>query len=217
MYQLVYESGGGFETVSPSEVMFVKNLFPGFLFISNPLLLIRTDFGLDLDTSQRILFTPNFVPRSEYEFGFDNDVIVTVDSLYPLQHWPETFSGRSIFLRIDPGVGKGHHEHVKTAGNLSKFGIPLDQIDAAADLAKKAGSKVVGLHAHAGSGLKEASHWKGVAEIMDRYLFGILFFFVFVLCSCFFHKGKNFFIIIFISSHAPQDYSNRSLTSNRSI
>ncbi len=78
--------------------------------------------GLD---PERVLFTPNFAPRSEYEYGFAKGVRVTLDNLYPLKTWPEVFRGREIFLRIDPGFGRGHHSHVRTAGVHSKFGVPL--------------------------------------------------------------------------------------------
>ena len=69
------------------------------------------------DRSDRVLFTPNFAPRSEYEYGFARGVRVTLDNLYPLKMWPEVFRGREIFLRIDPGFGRGHHHHVRTAGS----------------------------------------------------------------------------------------------------
>ena len=32
-------------------------------------------------------------------------------------------------LRIDTGIGRGHHHHVKTAGAQSKFGIAPDELD----------------------------------------------------------------------------------------
>ncbi len=44
----------------------------------------------------------------------------------------ETFAGRELFLRLDPGHGRGHHRHVRTAGTHSKFGIPLAELDEAA-------------------------------------------------------------------------------------
>ena len=34
-----------------------------------------------------------------------------------------------MFLRIDTGIGRGHHHHVKTAGAQSKFGIPVEELD----------------------------------------------------------------------------------------
>eukprot|EP01128_Nolandella_sp_AFSM9_P002102 TRINITY_DN1248_c1_g1_i1.p1 TRINITY_DN1248_c1_g1~~TRINITY_DN1248_c1_g1_i1.p1 ORF type:complete len:417 (+),score=99.50 TRINITY_DN1248_c1_g1_i1:65-1252(+) len=148
--KIVYKYGGGFETVSPSEVLFVKKLFP------------------DIDCSKRILFTPNFVPKREYEFGFKENVIVTVDSLYPLENWPEVFKGKSILLRVDTGKGKGHHEHVKTAGKLSKFGIPIEEMAEARKLVTLCRATVVGLHAHAGSGLLDPTHWEGIANKCDQ-------------------------------------------------
>jgi diaminopimelate decarboxylase/aspartate kinase len=100
-----------------------------------------------------ILFTPNFAPRSEYEFGFGKGVRVTLDNLHPLKHWPEIFRGKDVFVRVDPGFGRGHHHHVRTAGVHSKFGIPLFEMDEVASLAAAAGARVVGLHAHTGSGI----------------------------------------------------------------
>ena len=56
-------------------------------------------------------------------------VRVTLDNLYPLKAWPEVFRGREIFVRIDPGFGRGHHHHVRTAGVHSKFGVPLAEME----------------------------------------------------------------------------------------
>ena len=80
--------------------------------------------------AERILFTPNFARREDYEYAFEQNAWVTVDALHPLQHWPETFKGRSILLRIDPGRGRGHHAYVRTAGAQSKFGIGPENLDA---------------------------------------------------------------------------------------
>ncbi len=89
---------------------------------------------------QRVLFTPNFAPRAEYEFGFAKGVRVTLDNLYPLKMWPEVFRGREIFLRIDPGFGRGHHSHVRTAGVHTKFGIPLSEADELVALTRLGGA-----------------------------------------------------------------------------
>jgi len=112
--------------------------------------------GLD---PQRVLFTPNFAPRSEYEFGFSLGVRVTLDNIYPLKAWPELFRGREIFLRIDPGFGRGHHTHVRTAGVHSKFGVPLSEVDELSELTRAAGVRVTGLHAHSGSGIFDVGNW----------------------------------------------------------
>lgn len=143
----VYEGGLGFECVSPGEVSRVLELFP------------------KLDP-QRVLFTPNFAPRSEYEFGLERGVWVTLDNLHPLREWGPIFAGREIFLRVDTGQGHGHHEHVKTAGVHSKFGIPLFELAEARELAQRCGARVVGLHAHTGSGILMAENWRNVARVL---------------------------------------------------
>lgn len=107
----------------------------------------------------RVLFTPNFTPRGEYEYGFARGVHVTLDNLYPLKAWPELFAGRELFVRIDPGVGRGHHQHVRTAGVHSKFGVPLSELPELAQLARESTVRVTGLHAHAGSGIFNVSNW----------------------------------------------------------
>jgi len=113
-----------------------------------------------------VLFTPNFAPRSEYEFGFAKGVRVTLDNLHPLKMWPEVFREREIFLRIDPGFGRGHHQHVRTAGIHSKFGIPISQLDQLVTEARKVDARVTGLHAHTGSGILDIANWTQTGEVL---------------------------------------------------
>jgi diaminopimelate decarboxylase/aspartate kinase len=115
---------------------------------------------------QRVLFTPNFAPRSEYEYGLGLGVHVTLDNMYPLKMWPELFRGREIFLRIDPGFGRGHHHHVRTAGVHSKFGVPIAEADELAALVRSAGARVVGLHAHTGSGIFDVTNWTETGNLL---------------------------------------------------
>ena len=115
---------------------------------------------------ERVLFTPNFAPRAEYEFGFAKGVRVTLDNLYPLKMWPEVFRGREIFLRIDPGFGRGHHSHVRTAGVHTKFGIPMSEADELVALTKAAGARVTGLHAHTGSGIFDVANWTETGALL---------------------------------------------------
>lgn len=62
---------------------------------------------------------------------------VTVDNLYCLKKWPDVFNSHSIALRIDPKKGRGHHQHVVTAGAQSKFGIALEDVPEIIDLSQK--------------------------------------------------------------------------------
>src|SRR5690606_12521745 len=107
-----------------------------------------------------ILFTPNFAPRHEYEAALEHGVWLTLDNLFPLKQWPKVFKGSEIFVRVDTGQGRGHHEHVRTAGAHSKFGVPLFEMDELAEQVERAGATVVGLHAHTGSGVLTPESWR---------------------------------------------------------
>jgi diaminopimelate decarboxylase/aspartate kinase len=143
----VYAAGLTLECVSPGELEHA--------FASVP--------GLD---AQRVLFTPNFAARTEYAAAFDMGVRVTLDNLYPLKMWPELFRGREIFLRIDPGFGRGHHSHVRTAGVHSKFGVPLADADELVALTESAAVRVTGLHAHTGSGIFDVGNWTETGALL---------------------------------------------------
>ena len=138
--QLVHDGGLNIECVSPGEIARVLEVLPSI-------------------DRKRILFTPNFAPRCEYEHALEQGVWVTLDNLFPLKQWAKSFKGKEIFVRIDTGQGRGHHEHVRTAGVHSKFGIPLFEIDELVESAAKAGARIVGLHAHTGSGVLTPSAW----------------------------------------------------------
>ena len=115
---------------------------------------------------KHILFTPNFAPRDEYVWAFEQGVQVTVDNSYVVEQWPEVFKGREIFVRVDTGTGRGHHSHVRTAGTHSKFGVPFSELPGLAKAAQKAGAKVVGLHAHTGSGVFDVRNWEETATLL---------------------------------------------------
>jgi diaminopimelate decarboxylase/aspartate kinase len=61
--------------------------------------------------------------------------------------------GTAVLLRLNPGVGEGHHRHVVTGGSESKFGIPIEQLEPALSACRASGLEVLGLHAHMGSGI----------------------------------------------------------------
>jgi diaminopimelate decarboxylase/aspartate kinase len=152
--RVFHDAGLGFECVSAAELDHVLALFPGL-------------------AGERLLFTPNFAPREEYRHGFEVGARVTVDNVHPLREWPEVFRGRELFLRLDPGRGRGHHAHVRTAGAQSKFGLAPEQMAEARALIDACGARVVGLHAHFGSGVRTPEAWSEVAlflaEAAERF------------------------------------------------
>jgi diaminopimelate decarboxylase/aspartate kinase len=116
----------------------------------------------------RVLFTPNFAARAEYQWALERGVRVTVDNAYALAQWPQLFRGREIFVRIDTGVGRGHHDHVRTAGTRSKFGVQLSELRMLVGLAQAAGARVTGLQAHVGSGIFDVTSWEHTARVLAQ-------------------------------------------------
>jgi diaminopimelate decarboxylase/aspartate kinase len=152
--RLVHDRGINFECVAPGEIARVLETLPGI-------------------DRKRILFTPNFAPRVEYEQALEQGVWVTIDNLFVLRQWPKVFKGREVFVRVDTGQGRGHHEHVRTAGVHSKFGIPLFEIDELVEAVERAGARVVGFHAHTGSGVLNADAWldtgRQLLKLLERF------------------------------------------------
>ncbi|MGH8305374.1 MAG: bifunctional aspartate kinase/diaminopimelate decarboxylase, partial [Steroidobacteraceae bacterium] len=119
----------------------------------------------DLDP-QQLLYTPNFAPRGEYAWALARGVRVTVDNPYVIAVWPELFRGQEIFVRVDTGVGRGHHSHVRTAGTRSKFGVPIAELPGFAREARAAGARITGLQAHVGSGIFDVTSWEHTARLL---------------------------------------------------
>lgn len=141
------DTGLGFECVSPGEVARLRATFAD----------LRPD---------EVLFTPNFAPRAEYRELAAAGFTVTIDNAYVLERWGEDLRGHAAFLRFDPGHGAGHHAKVTTAGESSKFGIPLGEAPRVAELARRAGARITGLHLHLGSGILDAAEWQAAGAAL---------------------------------------------------
>jgi len=113
-----------------------------------------------------ILFTPNFAPKSEYEYALKLGVHVAVDNVEILLQWPELFRDKEIIVRIDTGIGDGHHTFVKTGGTTSKFGVSQDQLYLLKQAIEKNNTKIIGLHCHSGSGIFNTNLWAENANIL---------------------------------------------------
>ena len=85
------------------------------------------------------------VAEAEPELTITAGAVDTLDRLAE-----RGYDGR-VCVRVNPGVGAGHHENVRTGG-APKFGVPYDR---AARVVREATERfdVVGIHAHAGSGI----------------------------------------------------------------
>ncbi len=76
---------------------------------------------------------------------------ITIGATDTLERLAERgYEGR-VAIRINPGIGTGHHEKVAT-GSDAKFGIPYEQVSEVADSVREE-FELVGIHSHAGSGV----------------------------------------------------------------
>lgn len=133
--KIVLEEGFGVDTVSPYEIQLALSV--GF-------------------KPAQIIFTGNNVRTDELEYCVAKNILINFDSLTALQWFGEHYPGRDISVRINPGIGSGHHEHCITGGPRSKFGVYFDQIPQLQELLERYQLKLVGVHSHIGTGILES-------------------------------------------------------------
>ena len=118
-------------------------------------LLLRAGFP-----EERIFFVPNNVSPEELEYAIHNGIMTSLDSLSQLETYgqvcnalklPEDDASRRCAVRINPGVGAGHHEKVVTGGKKTKFGIQESDIDSIFSIASEYKLKIAGINQHIGS------------------------------------------------------------------
>ncbi len=113
-----------------------------------------------------LLFTPNFCPVEEFGRAAALGAELTVDGPHLCREAPDLLRGRGVAVRLDPGWGAGHHEKVRTGGPGSKFGLPPEELGALRSELEAAGARIVGLHAHLGSGILEPTAWSALARLL---------------------------------------------------
>jgi diaminopimelate decarboxylase len=129
--RLIREGGFGCDCVSPGEIFIAQ----------------RAGF-----TPEQIWFTCSNVSDDDLH-AVDDRIVINVNSMSEIDRVVALDLPNPIALRVNPDVGAGHHADVVTAGGGVKFGIDLAEVSAARMVAEYGGRKVVGLHAHIGSGI----------------------------------------------------------------
>ena len=101
--------------------------------------------------SERIFYVSNNVSEEEMQYAIDEGVVISVDSLSQLEMFGRLNRGGKLSVRINPGVGAGHHDKVVTAGKKTKFGVAAQDIPKIHEIAHKYDLHIVGLNQHIGS------------------------------------------------------------------
>ena len=115
----------------------------------------------------QILYTANNITDEEMHEVKKTGVLMNIGSLSRLEKYGRAYPGTEVCLRFNPDVVAGAHEYVKTGGELTKFGILLQDVPAVKKIANQYHLKIIGLHEHTGSGIAET---KNVYQSMKNLL-----------------------------------------------
>lgn len=129
---LVRGAGFGCDAVSPGEIYIARQA--GF-------------------TPDNIWFTCSNVSDDDLLAIGDERIVINVNSMSEIDRILVLDLPNPIALRVNTDIGAGHHVDVVTAGGGVKFGIALPEVESARMVVEDSGRKVVGLHAHIGSGI----------------------------------------------------------------
>jgi diaminopimelate decarboxylase len=177
--------------------------YAGKALLNSAVARLATDEGLGLDVvsggelfvairagvpADQIHFHGNAKTRSELEDAVTARVgNITIDNLDELEllasitadhTWESKLAGQSIALRLAPGVSANTHAHIQTGQRGSKFGLPLELLDAAVErIIAARGLRLTGLHVHLGSQIVDAEPYgaaigvllSAAARLRDRY------------------------------------------------
>ncbi len=152
LLEIVREEGLYADAMSPGEILFLEKA--GF----------RPD---------QIFFVPNNVSAEEFRFAIERQILISHDSLSQLELTGQLAPGSRVAIRINPGVGAGHHEKVVTAGKKTKFGISIDQLPDARKIAAQYQLQIVGINQHIGSLFMEPTPYllaaKNFLEVAEQF------------------------------------------------
>jgi len=130
------ELGSGIDAVSPGDLVMARSC--GF-------------------ETRDIIYTANNITDAEMHEIAASGVLMNIGSLSRLEKYAHAYPGTRVCLRINPDVVDGAHDKIKTGGDLTKFGILLEDIPKARQIVQASDLRVVGLHEHTGSGLQKAN------------------------------------------------------------
>ena len=134
LLRMMLSEGFGCDCVSPGEVFLAKHA--GF-------------------SGDRIWFTCSNVSDEDLISLGDPSIVINVNSMNEIDRVIRLRLSNPIAIRVNPEIGAGHHRDVVTGGYGVKFGIDLAEIEEARLTAEAEDLRIVGLHAHIGSGVSE--------------------------------------------------------------
>jgi diaminopimelate decarboxylase len=143
LLEIIRDEGLDADAMSPGEIVFLEKA--GF-------------------RPEQIFFIPNNVSADEICFALDRGILTSLDSLSQLDMAGRIAPGCQVAIRINPGVGAGHHEKVVTGGKKTKFGISADQLAEASQIAARHRLRITGINQHIGSLFMDPTPYLAAAD-----------------------------------------------------
>ncbi|MDR1359807.1 MAG: diaminopimelate decarboxylase [Deltaproteobacteria bacterium] len=117
---------------------------------------------------EEICYVCNNVSAGELAFAAQNAAVVSVDSVAQIEAFGRVNPGGEIMVRLNPGIGAGHHQKVVTAGKNTKFGVVPEDFAAMSAALARHRLKLIGLNQHVGSlFLDPGPYLEAVAWLLD--------------------------------------------------
>jgi len=143
LLKIILEEGLNADAVSPGEIHLL--LMAGF-------------------KPSQILYISGNMCKEEMLYAINSGITISADSISQLKQFASLNPGGSLAVRINPGIGTGHHKKVVTGGNNTKFGIDIDLIPEIIKIASEANIRISGINHHIGSLFMEPEYYVKSAE-----------------------------------------------------
>ena len=111
-----------------------------------------------------INFVSNNVSAEELRFAAAEADHVSVDSLSQLDTFGRVNPGGQVMVRLNPGIGAGHHAKVVTAGKNTKFGVNPEDFDEMRGIVSRHNLTLAGFNQHIGSLFLDSEPYLAAAE-----------------------------------------------------
>ena len=120
----------------------------------------------------QITFTPSGVSFDEIELAAELGTRINLDNLDVLEKFGQRYGNtKGALIRLKPHVFGGGNEKIMTAHPESKFGISIHQKEEILTIVEKYDMKIIGLHQHTGSDVKNADAFTQAATAILEMAF----------------------------------------------
>lgn len=154
----------GFLQILKNEGVNVDAMSPGEIFIEK-----KAGFE-----SKDIFFIANSATTYELKYAIEQGIITSFDSLSQLETIGKLYKNNEVnnfngevAIRLNTGVGAGHHDKVITGGDKTKFGINVEYLDEVREICEKYELTIIGINQHIGSlFMKSDDYIEGVKRLI---------------------------------------------------